>query len=239
VASFGYDYAKAEEALKTRGMDWKEFRKYQKRLVLSQSYIASQLPGQTAVTYSELLDGYNEMKEQVFVRPAEITFSLIDIEVSKVELNDPNKSRLEQAKELADELVRELNNGQDFGELARRHSHGYRAPFGGLWKPVQPESLAEPYDVLAREAERIGAGEIAMPIEASGHIFIMKLEEKAAKSFEPFEEVQKEVEATIHIERRKKALDELNRKLVEKAVARDRDRFVNYCLEEIYRISNR
>ncbi|UCC22416.1 MAG: hypothetical protein JSW23_11665, partial [Planctomycetota bacterium] len=97
VASFGYDYAKAEEALKARGMDWKEFRKYQTRLILSQSYIASQLPGQTSVTYSELLDGYNEMKEQVFVRPAEITFRLIDIEVAKIELNDPNKSRHEQA----------------------------------------------------------------------------------------------------------------------------------------------
>jgi len=239
VASFGYDYAKAEEALKARGMDWKEFRKYQRRLILSQSYIASQLPGETAVTYSELIDGYNEMKEQVFVRPAEITFRLIDIEVSKVELNDPNKSRLEQAQELADKLVREINSGQDFGELARRYSRGHRASFGGLWKPVQPESLAEPYDVLAREAERMEVGEVAGPVDAGGHIFIMKLEEKTAKTFEPFEEVQKEVEATIHIERRKKALDELNRKLVEKAVARDRERFADYCLEEIYRISNR
>ena len=238
VASFGYNHAKAEEALKARGMDWKEFRKYQRRLLLSQSYIASQLPEQTSVTYSELLDGYNEMKEQVFAKPAEIMFRLIDIEVAKIELNDPNKSRLEQAKGLAEGLVREIENGQDFGELARRHSHGYRASLGGLWKPVQPGSLAEPYDVLAIEAERMEAGEIAGPVEAGGHVFIMKLEEKAAKSYEPFEEVQKEVEATIHLDRRKKALDELNRKLVEKAVARDRDRFVDYCLEEIYRVSN-
>jgi parvulin-like peptidyl-prolyl isomerase len=144
VASFGYDYAKAEEALKARGMDWKEFRKYQRKMILSQSYIASQLPEQTSVTYGELVDGYNEMKEQVFARPAEITVRLIDIEVSKVELNDPNKSRLEQAKELADKLARQINNGQDFGELARRYSNGYRASFRGLWKPVQPESLAEP-----------------------------------------------------------------------------------------------
>ncbi len=238
VASFGYDYAKAEEALKARGMDWKEFRKYQRRMILSQSYIASQLPEQTAVTYSELVEGYNEMKDQVFAKPAEITFRLIDLEVAKVELNDPNKSRLEQAKELAYELVRKMGNGQDFGELARRYSHGYRASFGGLWKPVQPASLAEPYDVLAREAERMEPGEMVGPIETAGHIFIMKLDGKTGKSFQPFEEVQKEVEATIQMERRKKALDELNRKLVETAVARDRERFVDYCLEEIYRISN-
>ncbi|UCF44132.1 MAG: peptidyl-prolyl cis-trans isomerase [Planctomycetota bacterium] len=239
VARFGNDYAKAEEALKARGMDWKDFRKHQGKMILSQSYIASQLPEQTAVTYGELVDSYNEMKEQVFVRPAEITFRLIDIEVSKLEAGDANPSRLEQAKELANELVREIDSGRDFGELARRYSHGHRASFGGLWKPVQPESLAEPYDVLAREAERMEVGEAAGPIDAGGHIFIMKLEEKTAKTFEPFEEVQKEVEATIHIERRKKALDELNRKLVQKAVASEPERFVDYCLEEIYRISNR
>ncbi len=239
VASFDNDYAKAEEALKEKGMDWKGFREYQTNLILGQSYIASQLPEQAALTYSELVESYNEMKEEVFLRPAEITFRLIDIEVSKVELSDPNKSRREQAKELADELARRIEEGQDFGELAREYSHGYRTSFGGLWKPVQPESLAEPYDVLSREAGRMEAGEVAGPIEASGHIFIMKLEEKAAKTFEPFEDVQKEVESTIHMERRRTALEELNKKLIQQAIARERGRFIDFCLEEIYRMSNR
>lgn len=239
VASFDYDYAKAEEALEEKGMDWKSFREYQRKLILSQSYIASQLPGEKALTYSELVESYNEMKEEVFLRPAEITFRLIDIEVAKVELNDPNKSRREQAKELADELARQIEEGQDFGELARKYSHGYRAPFGGLWKPVQPESLAEPYDVLSREAGRIESGEVAGPIEASGHIFIMKLEEKTAKDFELFEDVQKEVESTIHLERRRTALEELNKKLVLQAIIGDRERFIDFCIEEIHRMSNR
>lgn len=239
VASHDYDYAKAEEALKEKGMDWQGFREHQKKLMLSQSYIASQLPEQTTLTYSDLVESYNEIKEEAFLRPAGITFRLIDIEVSKVELNDPNKSRREQARELANELARQIEEGQDFGELARKYSHGYRATFGGLWKPIQPGSLAEPYDVLAGEAERIRPGEIAGPIEAGGHIFIMKLEEKTAKAFEPFEDVQKELESTIHLERRRKALNELNRELVLQAIASDRERFLDFCIEEIYRMGNR
>jgi parvulin-like peptidyl-prolyl isomerase len=239
VASYDYDYSKAEEALKERGMDWKGFRGYQKKMILNQSYIASQLPEEKAVTYSELVESYNEMKEEVFLKPAEITFRLIDIEVSKMELNDPNKDRRVQARELADELAKQIEEGQDFGELARKHSHGYRASFGGLWKPVHPDSLAEPYDVLAREAGRTEPGKVAGPIEVSGHIFIMKLESKKAKAFEPFENVQKEVESTTQMERRRKALAELNRKLVLQAVAGERDRFVDFCLEEIYQMSNR
>jgi hypothetical protein len=238
VASFDYDYAKAEEALQEKGMDWKGFREYQRKLILSQSYIASQLPAETALTYSELVESYDEMKEKVFLRPAQITFRLIDIEVSKVELNDPNKSRREQAKELADELATQIKEGQDFGNLARQYSHGYRASSGGLWKPVHPESLAEPYDILSSEAERMEAGEIAGPIEASGHIFIMKLEEKTAKMFEPLEDVQKEVESAIHLERRRTALEELGKKLLLQAIVGERDRFIDFCLEEIYRLSN-
>jgi parvulin-like peptidyl-prolyl isomerase len=238
VANYDYDYAEAEEALKEKGMDWKSFREYQKKLILSQSYVASQLPGEKALTYSELVERYNEMKEEAFFRPAEITFRLIDIEVLKVELNDPNKSRREQARELADKLARQIEEGQDFGELARKYSHGYRASFGGLWKPVHPESLAEPYDVLSREAVRIGSGEVAGPIEASGHIFIMKLEEKTTKAFEPFEDVQEEVKSAIHLERRKTAFEELNKKLVLQAIVGDRERFIDFCIEEMYRMSN-
>jgi hypothetical protein len=99
--------------------------------------------------------------------------------------------------------------------------------------------LAEPYDVLSREAGRIEPGEVTGPIEASGHIFIMKLEEKTAKTFELFEDVQKEVESTIHLERRRTALEKLNKKLVLQAVVGERDRFIDFCLEEIYRMSNR
>jgi parvulin-like peptidyl-prolyl isomerase len=239
VDSYDYDYAEAEEALKEKGMDWKSFREYQKKMILSQSYIASQLPGEKALTYSELVERYNEMKEEVFLRPEEITFRLIDIEVAKVELNEPNKSRREQARELADELARQIEEGQDFGELARRYSHGYRASFGGLWKPLHPESLAEPYDVLSREAVRIEPGEVTGPIETSGHIFIMKLEEKTAKDFEPFENVQEELKSTIHLNRRRTALEELNEKLVLQAIIGDRERFIDFCLEEIYRMGNR
>jgi parvulin-like peptidyl-prolyl isomerase len=239
VASFDNDYAKAEEALKEKGMDWKDFRKYQRNLILGQSYIASQLPEQAPITYSELVEGYNKLKEELFLRPAQITFRLIDIDVSKLEATDPNASRRVKAKELADELVRQIREGADFGELARQYSHGYRASFGGLWKPVQPESLAEPYNVLAREAERMEPGEVSGPIEAGEHIFVMRLKEKRAKSLEPIEAVQKEVEAAIRQERRNTALKELNKKLVQQAIARERSRFIDFCLEEIYRMGNR
>jgi len=86
---------------------------------------------------------------------------------------------------LAGELLGRIDNGEGFGALAGQYSHGHRRLFGGLWKPVQPESLAEPYDILAAEAEKIEPGRTTGPIEAANgeHIFIMKLEDKQSQNF--------------------------------------------------------
>ena len=239
IVSFEGDYARAEQALKQMGMDWASFKEYQKKMMLSQSYIASQLPENKPIIYSELLDCYDKMKEEFFTTPAMLKFRLIDIEVAKLELSDPNQNRQEQAKQLANELLRRIQAGEDFGKLAEQYSHGHRALFGGLWKPVQPGSLAKPYDILVAEAERIEPGQIAGPIETGGHIFIMELVEKRPESVKSFEEVQKEVEAKINFDRRKQAVDELNAKLVRQAALTQRDEFIDFCLEKIYQMSSR
>ena len=238
IVSFGSDYARAEQALKQDGMDWASFKEYQKRMILSQSYVVSLLPKQQPITYSELMDCYNRMRDELFTTPANLKFRLIDIQLEKLEIEDPNESRQQVAKTLADELVGRIHGGEDFGELAKQYSHGHRRMFGGAWKRLEPDSLAEPYDILAAEAERMQPGHVAGPIETAGHIFIMKLEEKRAESVEPFEKVQSQVEAKIDFDRRKKAVDELGAKIMQQARVGNRDAFIDFCLREIYWISN-
>ncbi|MFA5251735.1 MAG: peptidylprolyl isomerase [Phycisphaerae bacterium] len=239
IAGFDGDSARAELALKQMGMDWRSFKEYQKKMILSQEYVRQLLPEHKPITHSEMVSCYAEMKHEFFAIPATITFRLIDIQIPKLEAAEPNQSRLTQARELAGELIKRLNKGEDFGELARKYSHGHTASSGGLWPPVQPQSLAKPYDVLAVEAEKILPGQIAGPIEAGEHIFIMKLEEKAPKNFTPLENVQKEVEAKITFDRRKKAADEFGTKLVQQAELNEMDRFVDFCLEKTYRLCSR
>jgi peptidyl-prolyl cis-trans isomerase SurA len=237
VAGFDGDYAKAEQTLKRMGMDWRSFREYQKKMILSQDYMRRQLPEYGPITYSELVNCYNEIKEEFFTVPGTITFRLIDIKVPNLKVTDPNQSRLEQARILANELVKRLQEGEDFGELAMQYSHDHRASFGGLWQPVQPSSLAKPYDILAAEADKMMPAQIAGPIEADEHIFIMKLEEKSQKSFRPLETVQKEVEAKITFGRREKTLDEFSAKLVQQTALNERDFFLDFCMGKIYRLS--
>jgi hypothetical protein len=66
----------------------------------------------------------------------------------------------------------------------------------------------------------------------------MKMEKKQAKSFEPFEEVQKQVEARLIFDRRVKAINALEAEFAEQAAAGEMDAFIDFCLQEIYRRSN-
>ena len=232
VLGFGGDEAKADEALKQRGMDRESFKERQKKLILIQSYIGSKMPKYQPVTYRELVDCYDRMKDKFFSKPAQIRFRLIDVEPAKLDITDPNQDRREEARRLAGELVGRIKAGEDFGTLAQKYSHGLGWEVGKLW---QPGSLKRPYDVLAPEAEKIEPGQIAGPIETAEHIFIMKLEEKQSAGYEPFEKVQKQVENKVIADQRNEVVNRLEARLREQAGLGKTDEFVDFCLEKIYR----
>jgi len=244
ILDCGGDQAKAQEKLKQMGMDSKGFKENRKRLILTQLYIASKLSDNRPITYTELMKRYDQMKEHSYVIPAELQFRLIDIQPARLEITDPNQTsassveagRLEQARKLANRLIQQLQAGADFSELAKKYSHGHRRELGGLWQPVQPESLAKPYDILAAAAEKIQQGQIAGPIEVEGHIFIMKLEEKRTKSYEPFEKVQEELEQKIISDRRKEVIDKLKAEIIQQITRGEKDEFIDFCLEKIYQM---
>jgi parvulin-like peptidyl-prolyl isomerase len=234
IMGFEGDYARAEAFLKNNyGMDWHDFRQYQRKMILSSSYLQELLPKDTPVTYSDLIDCYNQEKS-TYNKDATITMRLIDIDITQTKVIDPNSDQEQVALAFADSLAERARSGEDFGELAERYSFGYRATYGGLWEPVKPNSLAKPYDVLAEESENMQVGDIIGPIQSGEHIFIMKLEDRQAASTVPFEDVQKEIEQQIIMDRKKQALDIAMNKVLEEAALTGVDKFVMFCVEQIY-----
>lgn len=236
VLRFGGDEAKAEEALRQQKIDRRRLKEYWRKDILRQSYIASKLPPSRPVTYRELMQCYNDTKDKFFAVPAILKFHLIDIQPAKLQPTDPDQSRLEKARELASDLVKHLRAGEDFGTLAEQHAE---ASFIDHSSGIRPDSLAKPYDILLAAAEKIQPGEVAGPMEVEGHIFVMKLQENRSKGYEPFEKVQDQLEQKIIADRRKEALDKLAADLLEQTALSEKERFVDFCLETIYRMSKR
>ena len=233
---FGGDHVKAEEKLKQSlgAMDKNSFMEAQKRSILIQSYLGTQSSADRPVTYRELMECYNDIKDEYFSVEAEITFRLIDIRPARFQVTDPNQDRNELAANLADRLIIRLRSGEDFGELAKQYSHGHRKVFGGLWPPVHPESLAAPYNLIAPAVDEIEPGQITGPVVTPQHLFIIKLEAKKSAGYERFENVQEQVRRKIILDRRNELFDKLDAKLKAEAKVERTDEFVNFCLEKIY-----
>jgi hypothetical protein len=238
VMDFGGDYAKAEQALRQMGMDWGKFNQYQRRRILSQSYISQQLPKDQPITYSEMMEVYEKSKEQLYTTNGVLRFGLIDIQPAKLRDIDANRPRQEQAIELADNIMKQIKQGADFVQLANEYLKSNKGLTAGEVNAA-PDSLVAPYDVLAKKGATMKPGETAGPIEAGGHVFVMQLIEYQPKSVESFEKVQNQVKARISVERMRRAIDKLNVQLVEQASAADRARFVDFCVREIYTDANK
>ena len=234
----GGNEAKADEALQKRSMSRVTYKEQKKRQILAQHVATTKYLKDRPITYSDLVTQYEAMRDEEFLRKGVLQIRLIEIDAAKVELEDLSDDPARVASEQAQELRKRIDAGEDFATLAKEYSHGYRSAAGGLWKALDPEALAAPYDVLARQSQEMEPGQIAGPIDARGRFFIMKVEQKQTPGYSPLTEVQEQVRRAIVADRRAEALKELEVEIARQAVLADTNRFVDYCLQRLYRIAN-
>ena len=220
VFSYGGDQAKADEVLRQSGETRESFKEKQKRKILVDWYVRSQMQNNSPITYRQLRDQYETMKDEYFRLDASVQFQLIDIQPDKLQLQDPNEDRWKASQELANELLARIKSGEDFGELAKQFSHGHMKEFGGLWQPVKPSSLAARYEKVVQATRYLEPGQVSDIIKADDRIFIVKLINKQTAGYESFE------------------IKKLNARVMQQTQFGEADEFVNFCLEKIYRISN-
>ncbi len=241
VAQYGNNLAEAQKAIAEMGLDWEGFRKYQQKLILVQSYISGEISGDLSVSYGEMLGYYNAVRAKRFQWEGQIEFRIIDIVMEQLKPEQVDavagQSKRQAALRIAGGILERIKQGQDFGEMAKTHSHGYRASLGGLWRPVTPGvgSLARPYDVLEAAAMGLNPGQVFGPVESGGHIFIVKLEKKKEPGVASFKDVQDIVEREVRMIKQKQRYDDLIAGIVANTRVRNVDRFVDFCVTEAYR----
>ncbi|MCL5279858.1 MAG: peptidyl-prolyl cis-trans isomerase [Planctomycetes bacterium] len=237
VEEHGGNGAEADEALVKAGMNRATYKQWKRMEGLADYLVKSKYPRNRPVTYGELLAWYNEIKEEKYARPGVLQLRVIDVQVDRVDLREPTEDRVVRARQVAQELRQKIDAGADFGAVAKenqRYTDDPRAPQGGLWKPRDPNSLAAPFDVLARQAQNMKKGEVAGPLQAPGRFFLMKVEGKQERSYKPLSEVQEEVRKDIMDRRFKQVLEELNAEVRRQVALADVDRFVDFCLRRFY-----
>jgi hypothetical protein len=241
LASHGNNRAVAENALRNMGYDWKTFRDFQRRMILTQSYLSKEFSDKRPIAHSEMMDYYTQHRSQ-YCREGMVQFRLIDILAEKLplELKDPNETAQQAIERLAALIMDKLKQGEDFGKLAQQYSQDPMASSGGLWRPITvgAGSLPAPYDTLEAKAVAMEPGQVAGPLAANGHLFILKLENKSQASCKPFEEVQDAIEQQFQFEFRKEQYMELINRLTSRVDTLQMEQFLNQCVTDAYAMWN-
>lgn len=227
VARYNGDRALAQEALRKMGMkDWGEFRKYQRRFILTQSYISEKLDNDKPITHAQMLEYYENNKQELFSWAGTFSFMLIDLPYEQ--------ANRDKVKETVDTVYDKIDQGTPFAELAREYSKGHRGEIGGLWEDVSLNSLAQPYDMIEKSAKQMSPGDISKPIDTGSRFFIVKLVEYVEPGVEPFEKVQGIVEESIRFQRKRDNFNNMVAKLMDQAQIGNFQAFLEYCLRSAY-----
>jgi peptidyl-prolyl cis-trans isomerase SurA len=161
-------------------MSWEEYRKKIKEELKRQKLIDYEVKSRIIIREEDIEEYYRKNKEEFRHEGG--------IEIAVIFLEKKNSSESKEAlRKKAEELIDKINNGADFGELARRYSDGPGAEEGGYLGRFDLKEL----DPLIREAvESTPEGEVGDLIERPNGFQIVKVISNRDKGILPLEEVR-------------------------------------------------
>lgn len=108
---------------------------------------------------------------------------------------------MNQARDLLDQI----RNGQDFGELARLHSKDEKAPESGDWGLYEWKSLSQQEQ---DEINRLSQDEVSNILEITDGVVILKVTEKEPESTQPLEAVKERIIIILKDEKARQMAEE-------------------------------
>ena len=116
---------------------------------------------------------------------------------------------------LAEDIVKKLNNGGDFNDLAKKYSNGSHAEQGGVWKDIPRTDLAMEFGTLLFETT---GSEIMGPLEDQIGFNIVQVMERKLGPAKPFSEVRDEVQRRVISDKKKSNYQKWMKKMRARAV---------------------
>ena len=176
---------------------------------MAREYLTLKTKSRKKIGRHELLDYYRDHLDEYDV-PGSVKWQQIVISHAK-------HGGKTQAVEVLNQLAGELEQGADFGDLARKHSDGPTKANGGHWDWMQAGSLADKN--IERALFENPVGEIDH-VETDDAFQLVKVTDRKEPSRIPFADVQAEIQQKLQLQQRKDAVTTLFKQLTEQAVVR-------------------
>lgn len=164
---------------------------------MAREYLKAKSNLKTDVSREELIAEYKTRLDS-FAHPARVRWQELEIEFSE-------HGGRRGATEVLTEAVNALRNSVPFSEVAQRYSDGPTASQGGVRDWVDEGSLAD--SELEQTLFELPIGGVSQIFDKNGRFQIVRVLERQAAHYTPFEEVQDQLEQEILEREREQAFE--------------------------------
>ncbi|MBD3292082.1 MAG: tetratricopeptide repeat protein [Armatimonadia bacterium] len=184
--------------------------------------LREQVEGSVAVTDEDIEDRYREVKvRHIIIQPEEFMpddeeetegdEAGGDAEDTDLEAEMTPEEARAKAEDLIVEIKQKIDEGKDFGELAREYSHGPSADYGGDLGWIGRDSQFDP--VFKEAAFELDDGEVSDMVETSFGLHIIKVDESRVALPEDYEENSEQYREQLLQERKQQAWQDYQERL--------------------------
>ena len=199
------DRLKMTQTLHAQGMTYESFRRQMRENLIVRALTEKNISSEILISPYKIEQFYAANREQ---------FKMEDqVKLRRIDINQTSGSAPGQAKKLADEILRKLEEGASFKEMAAIYSEGSQRADEGDWGWQERSKMAKE---LADVAFALKPGTRSGVIEAPNYCYIILVEETKPAHIKSLSEVRDEIEKTLLTQERarlhKKYIDRLKGK---------------------------
>jgi peptidyl-prolyl cis-trans isomerase SurA len=186
-----------EKAVTHEGLNWDDFKNNIRNKILTQQVIQREVGSHITITESEARKYYDEHKND-FVKPEQVALRAIELSAE-----GKNETEAAEVKKKADELLKRINDGEDFAVLAKRFSEGSTAQQGGFLGVYKRGELSKSIEDKVFTMKKNQLTEV---IETKQGFLILQVLERYEAGVQPYEKVSNEIMDRLYSERMEPAL---------------------------------
>jgi peptidyl-prolyl cis-trans isomerase SurA len=188
-----------EKAVSSQGLNWEDFRNGLRNQIITQRVISSEVGSHITIGDGDIQKYYDDHKAE-FVRPEQVALRAIEV---NTEGKKPEE--VPKLKEKAQTALKRVNDGEDFGEIAKRLSDGSTAKDGGFLGTYKRGELSKELEDRVFKMKR---NELTDIIETKQGFLILQVLERYEEGQQPLDKVRNEITDRLYSQRIEPALRE-------------------------------
>lgn len=186
ITNFESDRSKFLAYLRSRGLSQREYRKEVEEKIIVDYMNGQQRKSASTISPVQIETFYNENKER-FYQEDQVYLRLIQISKNGDETDDALKAR-------AADVIKQLDGGASFADVARLFSQDSRRTKGGDWGWQRKSDLRPEFSEVLFKLEK---GKHTGPITMPEGIFILYVEDRKHAGTTPLNEVREQIEKML------------------------------------------